>query len=80
MTTETPTQPARAALAAVEPATYTVADLARLLTCSERHVWRQIDLGHVPGVCRVGRLVRIVRAIADEWIRSGCPSNRRASR
>jgi excisionase family DNA binding protein len=60
--------PALAAAAKLDPACYTVADLARLLQCSERHVWRQIDLGRVPGVLRVGRLGRISRAVADAWI------------
>jgi excisionase family DNA binding protein len=60
--------------------TYTVADLAGLLQCSERHVWRLIDLGRVPGVLRVGRLVRIARAVADAWIVDGAPAQRRGDR
>jgi excisionase family DNA binding protein len=53
---------------AVEPATYTVPDLARLLHCSERHVWRQLDMGRIPGVIRCGRLVRLSRRIIDAWL------------
>jgi excisionase family DNA binding protein len=53
-------------------ATYTVAQLAAALQCSPRHLWRLIDLGRVPGVLRVGRLVRIARAVADAWIAGGC--------
>jgi excisionase family DNA binding protein len=48
--------------------TYTVADLARLLQCSERHVWRQIDLGAIPGKILFGRLVRFSRAVVDAWL------------
>jgi excisionase family DNA binding protein len=64
--------------AALALLTYTVEQFAAALQCSPRHIWRQIDLGTVPGVLRIGRLVRIARSVADEWIRSGCP--RRASR
>jgi hypothetical protein len=46
--------------------TYTVADLARLLQCSERHVWRQIDI--IPGKILFGRLVRFSRAVVDGWL------------
>ena len=58
----------KAAIAAVESGTYTVADLARLLHCSERHVWRQLDLGRIPGVIRCGRLVRLSRHLIDNWL------------
>jgi excisionase family DNA binding protein len=64
----------------LDVATYTVAQLAAALQCSERHLWRQIDLGRVPGVLRVGRLVRIARAVADAWIADGAPAQRRDSR
>jgi excisionase family DNA binding protein len=60
--------PAHPALAALESATYRVPDLARLLQCSERHVWRMLDLGRVPGVIRCGRLVRLSRKIVDDWL------------
>jgi excisionase family DNA binding protein len=52
---------------------YTVRDLARLLQCSERHVWRQIDLDVIPGKITFGRLVRFSRALVDEWIAAACP-------
>jgi excisionase family DNA binding protein len=57
-----------AALSALEPATYTVVELAQLLKCSERHVWRQLDRGKVPGVIRCGKLVRFSRKIVDGWL------------
>jgi excisionase family DNA binding protein len=68
--------PANAGTDAVGPATYTVADVARLLGCSERHVWRQIDLQRIPGILRVGRLVRMSRKLVDEWL-TGNPARRR---
>jgi excisionase family DNA binding protein len=60
--------PTSAAAAKLDAATYTVEQLAAALQCSPRHLWRLIDLGRVPGVLRVGRLVRIARAVADAWI------------
>jgi excisionase family DNA binding protein len=76
----TSTAPAPATPATVEAATYTVRDLALVLHCSERHVWRQIDLGLVPGVLRIGRLVRLHRATVDSWLAAGAPAQRRAGR
>ncbi len=63
-------------LAATSPspaAHYTVVDLAGLLQCSDRHVWRLIDAGRIPGVIRLGRIVRLHRATIDQWLAAGCP-------
>jgi excisionase family DNA binding protein len=51
---------------------YTVRDLAQSKQCSARHIWRLIDAGRIPGVYRLGRLVRIHRATADAWFARGC--------
>jgi excisionase family DNA binding protein len=59
---------------------YTVPDLAKSKQCSERHIWRLIDAGKIPGVYRLGRLVRIHRATADAWFASGCKPVRQAGR
>jgi excisionase family DNA binding protein len=63
-----------------EAATYTVPDLACLLQCSERHIWRQLDMGRVPGLIRFGRLVRLSRRTIDAWLAAGCPADRRGAR
>ena len=68
LTSPAPSPSAQTALATVASATYTVADLARLLSCSERHVWRQLDMGRIPGVIRCGRLVRLSRRVIDSWL------------
>jgi excisionase family DNA binding protein len=59
---------------------YTVRDLAGRTQSSSRHIWRLIDKGLVPGVYRLGRLVRIHRATADAWLAAGCKSIRQAGR
>jgi excisionase family DNA binding protein len=56
-------------------ATYTVAQLADLLGCSERHVHRQRDKKTIPGEFRIGRSVRFSRAVIDRWIASGTTTN-----
>jgi len=58
---------------------YTIPTFARRLQCSARHVWRLIDQGLVPGVYRLGRLVRIHKATADAWLAAGCPARRRGT-
>lgn len=58
---------------------YTIPDLAERTQTSTRHIWRLIDAGKVPGVYRLGRLVRIHRATADAWLAAGCPATRRGS-
>jgi excisionase family DNA binding protein len=57
----------------VESSTYTVQQLAALLQCSERHVWRLSDQNKVPGKLRIGRLVRFSRHQVDAWL-AGQPS------
>jgi predicted DNA-binding transcriptional regulator AlpA len=53
----------------IAPAAYTVPDIARLAQSSERHVWRLIDQGLVPGRIKgLGRLVRFSRAVVDAWL------------
>ncbi len=59
--------------ARLSAATYTVAELAGLLQCSERHVHRLHDQKLVPGVIRAGRLLRFHRRLVDEWLAAGCP-------
>jgi excisionase family DNA binding protein len=53
---------------------YTIPDLAERTQSSARHIWRLIGARKVPGVYRLGRLVRIHRATADAWLAAGCPS------
>ncbi len=59
---------------------YTVPDIAVLTKSSDRHIWRLIDMGTIPGVFRLGRLVRVSKAVFDAWLAAGCPSNRKGGR
>lgn len=73
------TPPALEAAGKLECSTYTVPQIAKLLQCSERHVWRLADADAIPGKLRIGRLVRFVRSVIDGWIADGCPANTRRS-
>lgn len=49
-----------------------VRDVARLLGCSRRHVYRLSDGGRMPAPLKLGTLVRWRRAALLEWIDGGC--------
>ena len=64
----TTTSPAPQPAAQLDSATYTVEQLAALLQCSTRHIWRMCDLNKIPGRIRFGRLVRFSRVVVDAWL------------
>ena len=57
-------------------ATYTAGNIAILLQCSERHVWRMNDSNLIPGRIKLGRLVRFSKKLVDKWIAAGCKPSR----
>jgi excisionase family DNA binding protein len=57
----------------IAPALYTVDDIAQLLQCSTRNVWKLSDAGMLPGMTRIGRLVRWRAKDINDWIAAGCP-------
>jgi len=58
----------------------TVGDVARLLRCSIRHVYRLADSGAMPRPVRLGQLVRWSRPAVSDWIAAGCPAVRRGGK
>jgi excisionase family DNA binding protein len=70
------TQPVRDYQAAL----LNVRAVARLLDCSQRHVYRLADAGRMPPPVRIGALVRWSRLDIDQWIAAGCPSVRQPGR
>lgn len=56
-----------------------VRQVARLLTCSARQVYRLSDRGAMPRPVRLGSLVRWPRAALLAWISDGCASVRVAA-
>ena len=54
-----------------------VHDVAALLKCSARHIWRLADAGKMPRPYKIGALRRWDRAVIKDWISEGCPNCRR---
>jgi predicted DNA-binding transcriptional regulator AlpA len=72
---------ARLVAAVPSPVAYEAADIAALIKCSVRHIWRLNDLGLMPSPFRLGRrLVRWNKDVIDAWIRNGCPPQRKGAR
>ena len=55
------------------PVMFTVDDVADLLRCSSRTVYRLTDSGRVPRPVKLGSLVRWPRESIEDWIAQGCP-------
>ena len=68
--------PARGSAGA--PLLLDVAEVGRLLTCSQAHVRRMADAGRMPRPVKLGTLVRWKRAEIDQWLADGCPDRRRS--
>ena len=58
------------------PAMFTVHEVARMLNCSARTVYRLTDSGRMPRPVKLGALVRWPKAVVERWITDGCPSTR----
>jgi excisionase family DNA binding protein len=50
-----------------------VREVARLASCSPRHVFRLVKRGMIPPPVKVGRLTRFQRELIETWISEGCP-------
>jgi len=57
----------------VVTAMLTVQDVAKLLNCSTRSVYRLSDSGRMPRPVKLGALVRWPKAVVENWIGLGCP-------
>ena len=58
----------------VEPAMLTVQDVARMLNCSSRTVYRLTDTGRMPRPVKLGALIRWPRETVTRWIAADCPA------
>jgi len=56
----------------VPPVMLTVEQVARMLNCSTRTVYRLNSAGRMPRPVRLGALVRWRRAAIEQWIAEGC--------
>ena len=63
------------------PATlFDVEQVASILNCSPRHVYRLADAGAMPRPRHLGALVRWSRLEIEAWVKAGCPSCRPAAK
>lgn len=51
----------------------TVDEVAALMACSSRSVYRLSDAGKIPQPFRIGGMVRWSASVINDWIASGCP-------
>ena len=63
-------------ISATAPILLSVADVARMLSVSVRHVWRLRDSGNLPAPIYLGRTVRWRKAALEAWL-SECSTTRR---
>jgi len=61
----------------MDSAMLTVHDVARMLNCSARTVYRLADSGRIPRPVKLGALVRWPREVVEQWIADGCPDVRK---
>ena len=57
----------------LQPLLVDLAELAVLLKISARTAKRMAAAGELPGLVRLGRLVRFDRRVIERWIADGCP-------
>ena len=55
-----------------------VQEVAAMLQCSPRHVYRLTDGGRMPRPYKIGALCRWDRAAVLRWVSDGCPNCRKA--
>ena len=57
-----------------------IQEVATLLKCSIRHIYRLIDTGRIPRPVKLGALVRWRRSVMETWLADGCPDCRKGGR
>lgn len=51
----------------------TVDDVAKLLVCSTKTIYRLTEQKRIPQPVRIGRMIRWPRSSIEYWIMKGCP-------
>ena len=62
------------------PALLDVEQVAQMLNCSTRHVYRLADAGKMPRPVKLGALVRWRKDVIDRWVAHGCTTVRNLPR
>ena len=53
----------------------TAADVADMLACSTKTIYRLVDRGAIPHPVRLGGMLRWHRPRLEQWIADGCPGD-----
>ena len=53
----------------------TAADVADMLACSTKTIYRLVDRGAIPRPVRLGGMLRWHRPRLEQWIADGCPGD-----
>ena len=53
----------------------TAADVADMLACSTKTIYRLVDRGAIPRPVRLGGMLRWHRPRLEQWIADDCPSD-----
>jgi len=61
----------------VNAALISIHDVATLLDCSTRHVYRLVDTRRIPQPIKLGAMLRWVKSDFEQWIAAGCPNCRK---
>jgi excisionase family DNA binding protein len=70
----------QAAAPVANAALISIQDVATLLNCSPRHVYRLVDTRRIPQPVKLGALLRWVKSEFEQWIVTGCPDCRKGNR
>jgi len=62
------------------PVFLTADEVAAVLKCSARAVYRMVDSGRIPPPYRFGKMLRWNAAAFEAWVASGCPAPRLSRR
>ena len=62
------------------PVMLTVNQVAKMLNCSTRTIYRLTDLGRMPRPVKLNSLVRWPRDVIERWVAAGCPKGGKEAR
>ena len=54
--------------------------IAKLVNCHPRHVYRMVSEGKLPQPVKIGKLCRWSSSVIDQWIADGCPEQKGAAK
>ena len=75
--TDRPQTAGQDAAPVINAALISIHEVANMLDCSPRHIYRLADTRRIPQPIKLGALLRWVKADFEQWITAGCPDCRK---